>query len=45
MKLTGFDGVYETPKCEALSIMTEQPVLNGSFSNENIGDEIEIMWE
>ena len=38
------DGVYKSPKSEVLSIMTEQPILSGSFSNENIGDEIDIMW-
>ena len=38
------DGVYDAPKSEVLSIMTEQPIFSGSFSNENIGEEIDVMW-
>lgn len=45
MKLKIYEGAYEAPKCEALSLLTEQPVLNGSFSNEDLGDEITITWE
>lgn len=45
MKQKNYEGAYVTPECEALSLLTEQPVLNGSFSNEDIGDEIIITWE
>lgn len=45
MKLKNYEGAYVTPEFEVLSLLTEQPVLNGSFSNEDIGDEIIITWE